>query len=208
MPQQLSVIISRHVDLGSKTRQLLISTASIPLSLLGAMTSVQRCYRICKSRRSTIPGYVYDRRNFVQQRSFHAESRNYRFLSPNLLRNHGLIRNVTVISLSGLGLCTLSNQRPLKADSPRNDLSQDTIQETRRAVHSDAKEPPKNYSSNEPDFDSSGEQEPPPQTTSSEVNEQKDSNSWNDFTSKVSSIQWGSISDKIKNIVVPQWVSD
>lgn len=199
MPRQISVTSFKHVEFRSYACQSLISPATV-LYMVGAMTSVRRCH--LRSGKG----------NILQQRSFHSGTRERRFLPPNLLRNHALIKSVTVISLTGLGFCTLSSRRPLRADAPRNlrssdDLSPVSVQEARRAAHSKAKESGKNYSSNEPDFTSEGEQKPPPQTTSSEVNEKKDSNSWNDFTSKVSSIQWGSISEKIKNIVVPQWLS-
>jgi phospholipase A2 len=67
---------------------------------------------------------------------------------------------------------------------------------------------PKSYTSNSPKPGKSGEQPPPPQTTASDQNDQKESTEgqgWTSFLSGMSDIKWATIPEKITDLVVPEW---
>jgi hypothetical protein len=79
------------------------------------------------------------------------------------------IRRFSALGFAGFGIWTLSNNKPIKAESslstsvPQRNASI-VVEPSKRSTHTDSTQKSGNYRTNKPDHDMSGQQSPPPQT--------------------------------------------
>jgi hypothetical protein len=88
------------------------------------------------------------------------------------------IRRFSALGFAGFGIWTLSNNKPIKAESslstsvPQRNASI-VVEPTKRSTHTDSIQKSGNYRTNKPDHDLPGQQSPPPQTEMADEQQDK-----------------------------------